>query len=66
MKPIKRIDCINGERPCPWISCKHHMLWAMAPRLGNHKPEVVIRTFVEGHTYVEIIEMMETYLKAVY
>lgn len=27
-KPQKRIDCINGPRPCPWISCKHHMLWA--------------------------------------
>ncbi len=25
--PKKRGDCLGGERPCPWIRCKHHMLW---------------------------------------
>ena len=26
-KPTKRSHCKNSIRPCPWISCKHHMIW---------------------------------------
>jgi hypothetical protein len=26
-RPRSRQDCANGPRPCPWISCRHH-LWA--------------------------------------
>lgn len=25
-RPKTRADCIDGLRPCPWISCKHHMI----------------------------------------
>jgi hypothetical protein len=24
-RPKTRGDCIGGERPCPWVSCKHHL-----------------------------------------
>lgn len=24
-RPRQRIDCIGGERPCPWVSCRHHL-----------------------------------------
>ena len=23
--PLTRADCINGARPCPYSSCRHHM-----------------------------------------
>lgn len=25
-KPKTRADCVDGPRPCPWISCRAHML----------------------------------------
>jgi hypothetical protein len=24
-RPATRGDCAGGERPCPWVSCKHHL-----------------------------------------
>jgi sigma-70-like protein len=24
--PVTRGDCVDGPRPCPWTSCRHHML----------------------------------------
>ena len=27
--PTVRRECIHGDRPCPWIRCKHHMLWGL-------------------------------------
>lgn len=24
-RPKTRADCVNGPRPCPWASCKHHL-----------------------------------------
>src|SRR5262245_43072037 len=24
-KPRTRADCVGGERPCPFVSCKHHL-----------------------------------------
>lgn len=24
-RPVTRGDCVGGERPCPWVSCKHHL-----------------------------------------
>ena len=25
MKPKTRADCINGPRPCPYATCRHHL-----------------------------------------
>lgn len=25
-RPKKRGECIDGPRPCPWASCRHHLL----------------------------------------
>lgn len=25
-RPKTRSECIGGIRPCPWISCRHHLL----------------------------------------
>jgi len=24
-RPRRRGDCVNGPRPCPWVSCRHHL-----------------------------------------
>lgn len=25
LRPKTRADCVNGPRPCPWVSCRHHL-----------------------------------------
>jgi hypothetical protein len=35
-RPVKRCDCDRGERPCPWIGCRLHMLWVLdKPRINR-------------------------------
>jgi hypothetical protein len=24
-RPVTRKDCLNVPRPCPWVSCRHHL-----------------------------------------
>lgn len=31
-RPRTRGDCINGPRPCPWVSCRHHLFWELLQR----------------------------------
>ena len=26
-RPRTRGDCVNGPRPCPWVSCRHHLFF---------------------------------------
>lgn len=33
-RPRTRADCLNGPRPCPWVSCRHH-LYLDVNRKGN-------------------------------
>lgn len=30
-RPKLRSDCIDGPRPCPYVSCKHHLYLDVAP-----------------------------------
>ena len=36
-KPTTRAECINGIRPCPYVSCQHHLYLDVAPRTGAIK-----------------------------
>ena len=27
VRPRIRGECLNGVRPCPWVSCRYHLLW---------------------------------------
>jgi hypothetical protein len=36
-KPMTRADCADGPRPCPYISCKHHLYVDVSPRTGAIK-----------------------------
>ncbi len=36
-RPMARADCVNGERPCPFVSCKHHLFLDVSARTGAIK-----------------------------
>lgn len=36
-KPRTRAECKGGPRPCPFISCKHHLYVDVSPRTGAIK-----------------------------
>jgi hypothetical protein len=36
-RPKQRIDCGNGERPCPFVSCKHHLYLDVSAKTGAIK-----------------------------
>lgn len=30
LRPRTRGDCVDGPRPCPWVSCRYHLYWDVA------------------------------------
>jgi hypothetical protein len=36
-RPLTRAECKNGERPCPYVSCKHHLYLDVNPETGSIK-----------------------------
>ena len=36
-RPRSRADCANGERPCMYIACKHHLYLDVNPTTGSIK-----------------------------
>jgi hypothetical protein len=36
-KPRTRAECADGERPCPYVSCKHHLFLDVSARTGAIK-----------------------------
>jgi hypothetical protein len=36
-RPVTRADCVSGERPCPFVSCKHHLFLDVSARTGAIK-----------------------------
>ncbi len=36
-KPKTREQCVNGARPCPFVSCKHHLFLDVSARTGAIK-----------------------------
>ncbi len=53
-RPMSRADCQHGphaERPCPFVSCKHHLYLDVNERNGNIKLNM---------PHIEVWEMPET------
>jgi hypothetical protein len=49
-KPVTRADCGAGERPCPFVSCKHHLYLDVSARTGAIKlnfPDLEVWEMVE-------------------
>ncbi len=36
-KPKMRVECASGERPCPFVSCKHHLYLDVSAKTGAIK-----------------------------
>jgi hypothetical protein len=36
-RPQTRSECLDGQRPCPWVSCKHHLFLDVNPETGSIK-----------------------------
>ena len=36
-KPRERVECAGGIRPCPFVSCQHHLYIDVSPRTGAIK-----------------------------
>lgn len=36
-RPVARVECKDGERPCPYVACKHHLYLDVNPRTGSIK-----------------------------
>lgn len=34
-RPRTRGDCAGGQRPCPWVACKHHLYLDVSPDTGS-------------------------------
>jgi hypothetical protein len=36
-RPVSRADCVHGERPCPFVSCAHHLYLDVFAKTGAIK-----------------------------
>jgi Sigma-70, region 4 len=36
-RPFNRAECKDAPRPCPWVSCKHHLYLDVNPETGSIK-----------------------------
>ena len=36
-RPLTRAECEDGVRPCPYVSCKHHLYLDVNPETGSLK-----------------------------
>jgi hypothetical protein len=36
-RPLSRGACSGAQRPCPWVSCKHHLYLDVNPETGSIK-----------------------------
>jgi hypothetical protein len=50
-RPQTRADCKDGPRPCPWVSCVHHLYLDVNPTTGAIKL---------NHPRLEVWDMKET------
>jgi hypothetical protein len=37
LRPKTRAECVDGPRPCPWVSCKHHLALDINEETGSIK-----------------------------
>jgi hypothetical protein len=50
-RPERRSECADGPRPCPFVSCKHHLYLDVSPATGTIKlnfPELEVWELAES------------------
>ena len=50
--PQKRKDCLGGTRPCPWVRCKHHMVWCLSGVKKMTNRQIIHKIFTLKETCV--------------
>lgn len=50
-RPRTRGECMGGERPCPWVSCRYHLALDVEPSTGSLKV---------NFPHLEVWQMRET------
>lgn len=35
VRPTRRGECVDGPRPCPWVSCRYHLMLHVDPQRGH-------------------------------
>ena len=40
--PPSRESCESGSRPCPIISCRHHIIWAMSKKIWKRSDSEIV------------------------
>jgi len=49
VKPRTRADCIGGPRPCPFVSCRHHLyLEISGDKLKINAPNIEVWDMVDS------------------
>lgn len=50
-RPKSRAECLNGPRPCPFVSCKHHLYLDVSQKTGAIKlnfPDIEVEDLAES------------------
>lgn len=50
-RPKTRAECLNGPRPCPFVSCKHHLYLDVSQKTGAIKlnfPDIEVEDMTES------------------
>lgn len=50
-RPTTRGECVDGPRPCPWVSCRHHTYAEVHESSGTiqiHAPDVPVWEMAES------------------
>lgn len=60
-KPKTRADCVRGIRPCPWVSCRYHLLLDRpdpedVATMGRRKTRLKLLTEATDAAAEEIVE----------
>lgn len=53
LRPATRAECVDGSRPCPFVSCKHHLYLDVTPKTGAIKlnfPDLEVEQLTESCT----------------
>jgi hypothetical protein len=72
-RPRTRADCVDGPRPCPWVSCRYHLLVDVKPSgalllnvrtPGAHGTKTISRYGLRGYDAEQMADRAAEHLNA--
>ena len=62
LPPVNRSQCIGGPRPCPWIRCRHHMIWSIpAQRLVKMTDAEIVDAICSDLPETCVLDVIDNY-----